>query len=92
MLATPSPFAALISIATSNVQIDAEYGRLHAGAPAGAYVMVSVGDTGSGMTPEVQERIFEPILHHEGARSRHRARPVNGLRDHQTIRWLRVVR
>ncbi len=55
-------FAGVISIATSNVQIDAEYGRLHAGAPAGAYVMVSVGDTGSGMTPEVQERIFEPFF------------------------------
>ena len=51
-----------ISIATSNVQLDAEYGRLHSGAPAGAYIMVSVSDTGCGMTPEVQERIFEPFF------------------------------
>ena len=51
-----------ISIATSNVQLDAEYGRLHSGAPAGAYVRVSISDTGSGMTPEVQERMFEPFF------------------------------
>jgi len=55
-------FAGEISIATSNVQLDAEYGRLHAGAPPGAYVVVSVSDTGCGMTPEVQERIFEPFF------------------------------
>jgi PAS domain S-box-containing protein len=51
-----------ISITTSNVQLDAEYGRLHSGAPAGAYIMVSVGDTGCGMTSEVQERMFEPFF------------------------------
>jgi len=55
-------FAGEISIATSNVRIDAERGRLHAGVPAGAYVMVSVRDTGCGMTPAVQERIFEPFF------------------------------
>jgi len=55
-------FAGEISIATSNVQIDAEYGRLHAGAPPGAYVVVSVSDTGCGMTPDIQERIFEPFF------------------------------
>ena len=55
-------FAGEISIATSNVQIDAEYGRLHAGASPGAYVVVSVSDTGCGMTPDIQERIFEPFF------------------------------
>jgi two-component system, cell cycle sensor histidine kinase and response regulator CckA len=56
------PDAGDIAIATSNVELDAEYGRLHAGAPAGAYIMVSVGDTGGGMTPEIQARIFEPFF------------------------------
>jgi two-component system, cell cycle sensor histidine kinase and response regulator CckA len=56
------PHAGDIAIVTSNVQLDAEYGRLHSGASAGAYVMVSISDTGCGMTPEVQERIFEPFF------------------------------
>jgi two-component system cell cycle sensor histidine kinase/response regulator CckA len=54
--------AGVISIATINVQIDAESGRDHAGAPPGAYVVVSVRDTGCGMTPETQQRMFEPFF------------------------------
>ena len=36
-------------------------------AEGGAYVAIAVGDTGSGMSEEVKERAFEPLLHHQEA-------------------------
>jgi PAS domain S-box-containing protein len=48
-------------LATANVQIGADQAERHE-AKAGDYVMVSVTDTGSGMSPEVAARVFEPFF------------------------------
>jgi len=44
-----------------NQEMDESAGRLH-NIPAGRYVMLSVSDNGSGMTPEVRRHVFEPFF------------------------------
>ncbi len=51
-----------LTIATDNGELDAEFARSHIGAVEGAYVKLTVSDTGSGMTPDVMEHIFEPFF------------------------------
>lgn len=50
-----------ITIETANAVVDEAYCRSHAEAAAGEYVVLTVSDTGQGMTPEVLEHIFEPF-------------------------------
>jgi PAS domain S-box-containing protein len=56
------PHGGDLFITTSSIDIGA--GQEHPRVPCapGAYVMMTVRDTGSGMTPAVQERIFEPFF------------------------------
>jgi two-component system cell cycle sensor histidine kinase/response regulator CckA len=49
-------------VETSNVLVDAAFAAEHANMPPGPYVLLSVTDTGSGMTPEIRSHIFEPFF------------------------------
>ena len=50
-----------LTIETGNTILDDDYARLRNDVTAGEYVCVAVGDTGTGMTPEVLEHAFEPF-------------------------------
>lgn len=56
------PEGGSISIRAQNVFVDENYARMHLEAKAGRFVVISVSDTGPGMTAEIQGRIFEPFF------------------------------
>jgi signal transduction histidine kinase len=55
------PGGGTLTITTSAARIDDVYAREHAGATAGSYALLSIGDTGVGMPREIQAHIFEPF-------------------------------
>jgi len=61
------PDGGKIVIATRNTRLDEAFCRNHAGLKPGAYVELSFTDTGHGMDPDTQERIFEPFYTTKGA-------------------------
>ena len=56
------PEGGSISIKAENVFVDENYARMHLEAKAGRFVMITVADTGPGMSAEIQSRIFEPFF------------------------------
>src|SRR5262249_58618793 len=56
------PAGGTIRVETTNCEIDELYAKHHAGAKPGPYVMLSVSDTGTGMSPETVTHIFEPFF------------------------------
>ncbi|NJK47131.1 PAS domain S-box protein [Candidatus Gracilibacteria bacterium] len=56
------PDGGTLNIAAENVIVDENYAQLHIDARVGAYVVVTISDTGIGISPENLERIFEPFF------------------------------
>jgi len=55
-----------LTIETRNITLDEEYCRVYLQAKPGQYVMISVSDTGHGMSQETAQHIFEPFFTTKG--------------------------
>jgi len=56
------PEGGQLTIGTKQVYLDPEYAIHHSDVTPGNYVLLSVSDTGIGMSAEIQEHIFEPFF------------------------------
>jgi signal transduction histidine kinase len=56
------PCGGRLTVETGEIYLDEKYVQSHKGVKEGTNVVLTVTDTGEGMSPEVQEEIFEPFF------------------------------
>ncbi|MFC1747835.1 ATP-binding protein, partial [Pseudomonadota bacterium] len=55
-----------INVGVKNIFLEDSEGLIQKGIPFGAYVNISISDSGSGIPPEITEKIFEPFFTTKG--------------------------
>jgi two-component system, cell cycle sensor histidine kinase and response regulator CckA len=56
------PNGGKLSITAENIEVDENYAQTHLDAQVGSYVVVSIADTGIGISPKNLDRIFDPFF------------------------------
>jgi two-component system, cell cycle sensor histidine kinase and response regulator CckA len=56
------PEGGKLIVGTRNITLDATFAEHHVGLEPGAYVLLEVSDTGTGMDAETQRQVFEPFF------------------------------
>jgi CheY-like chemotaxis protein len=56
------PTGGTLTISAQNVSIDENYARMNLDSEPGNFVMLTISDTGTGMTPDVMQRIYDPFF------------------------------
>ena len=56
------PEGGLLTITADNMSIDESFVRTNIDAKVGSFVLVTIADTGTGISPEIIDRIFEPFF------------------------------
>ena len=56
------PDGGRLTLAAENLVVDEEYAHVNPEAKAGPYVVLQIGDTGSGIPPEVIDKVFDPFF------------------------------
>ncbi|MFB9949171.1 PAS domain S-box protein [Rhizobium puerariae] len=60
------PRGGKLTIEVSRVKLDVDYAQMYPPVRTGDYVLISVTDTGTGMSPDVREKAFEPFFTTKG--------------------------
>ncbi|POR47125.1 hybrid sensor histidine kinase/response regulator [Bosea psychrotolerans] len=60
------PRGGRLTVEVSPAQIDADYARMFPEVRSGSYLLISVTDTGVGMSSEIRQRAFEPFFTTKG--------------------------
>jgi CheY-like chemotaxis protein len=56
------PAGGILTIETANAELDDTYTAKHPGTKPGKYVLLTVTDTGCGMSKEISDKIFDPFF------------------------------
>ena len=56
------PTGGTLKVSAENLYLDRNYAQIHIDAHTGPYVVITVSDTGTGIAPEIIDRMFEPFF------------------------------